>query len=400
MDAHDRLPAEAPADWRFALVRSVLEEDPRDARAVAVVRAAIPESIRPAADADFDALDWLAFVEAESQTPLKVLFPPARETPELSTSQRLVGRYANVWRKDIIGLESDNLLILSPVARPGAVARCLAYGEALCAVLEEMFALAVPESGEDLRGGLDQPLVLQLFASRDEYLSGAGDPSRGPEAASGLAWTAGHYDAKANVSRIFVPDDDRELDSVLQTYLHELAHHWLQMKCPLYSLDQTFARTGVEPGFWVAEGFASMVEEFRIEPRTRRWIAENTVSRNLDLVANAGEKAYVPWKLLFELSQARFWRLESTGEATIPSTTRLGAAYPWTAKAMFYAQSAATARWLWLGEEGRNRLVLLEFVRDFYTGKKESLDLAKRLGRTPEEIGRAIAEYARAELTY
>jgi hypothetical protein len=65
---------------------------------------------------------------------------------------------------------------------------------------------------------------------------------------------------------------------------------------------------------------------------------------------------------------------------------------------MFYAQAAATTRYLCEAQGGALRPKLFDFLRAYYTGEREKLDLPAVLGVDAEELGRAIVEHARSVL--
>src|SRR5205823_14076360 len=118
------LPAEASFALRAALVRAVLERAPGHAEAGTLVRAALPPGLPlPAA---FDALEWLDFAEAARATPIRVVTLPEKGEKDLSPQQRELGSARHTWRPDLVALESKQLLVITPVEKPGRIAKCLA----------------------------------------------------------------------------------------------------------------------------------------------------------------------------------------------------------------------------------------------------------------------------------
>ena len=372
------------------LLRALLRLDPDHGPARERIRLLVPVDLRPErAGPDFDALDWLAFVDATRRSPIRIVRPPAGE-PARDESQRIVARAAKTWRVDLLGFESEHLLILSPVRRPGALARCLAMGELVCAALGEIFA-----EGE-LERDTRRPLVLHLYDTQEEYL--ARGPDGSGEGGAGLSWTAGHYDQEENVSRIFLPERGDAFDSVMETYAHELTHHWLRMQCPMFPYEPLQPADATQPGYWVVEGFASLVDEFRFDLELGTWHPESPQSRRLDLVANAGTDQLLPWKDLYEMSHMRFTKMPFTGEPAIPSTCFLGLRHVVSARHMFYAQAAATCRYLFEAQGGARRDLLLDYVTAFYTHDRAGLGLEATLGVEPGELGRAVADWSRRSL--
>ena len=371
----------------LALLRATLEEDSGHPAAKARVLALIPEEVRP--ETLEYPLDWLDFVEATRITELSVYTEPGKERDDMPWGARMLGRVRAKWRKDLVAFESENLLILTPVKQPGAIARCISMGELVCDALESMFAEGDHERDDRY------PLLLYLYETKEEYLEQSGDKGDG-EAGNGLAWTAGHYNVHENISRIYIPDGEEEMESVLKTYAHELTHHWLRRLCPAIDPEATFHPKA--PGFWIVEGFASLVEEFSFDLRSRTWQVENPQSLRLDRVANAKKGQYLPWKGFFHGSQVGFWKLSIEPGPQLPSRCRLGVVFPVSRRSMFYAQAAAASRFFFQAEGGKYRPMLLEFLRAYYESDQEALDFEKIFGLDRKEAGELIMAFARAEM--
>ena len=77
-----------------------------------------------------------------------------------------------------------------------------------------------------------------------------------------MEWTAGHYSPLDRVERIYLPADDDEFRSVMNTYAHELTHHWLSMR---WLGKGNMGRAAVVPGYWIVEGFARFIEDQAME---------------------------------------------------------------------------------------------------------------------------------------
>ena len=374
--------------FKARLLRALLLEQPDHGPAREMTRLLIPTDLRPArAGPDFDTLDWLSFVEATQRAPIRVVRRPDEERRS-DPSQRILASAARSWRGDLTGFESEHLLIISPVHRPGALARCLTMGELVCGALEQIFA----------QGGVEREarerLVLHLYETKQEYLEHG--PGGGSEGGAGLTWTAGHYDQQENVSRIFVPDRAGAFETVMETYAHELTHHWLRMQCPMFPYKPFELADATQPGYWVVEGFASLVDEFRFDLERGTWHPDSPQSRRLDLVANAAEDQLFPWKDLYVLSHLRFTEMSFRGEPSIPSTCFLGLRHVVSARHMFYAQAAATSRYLFESEQRRGRL--LAYLTAFYTNDRPGLDVQRALGLDAEELGREVVGWSRRTL--
>lgn len=121
-------------------------------------------------------------------------------------------------------------------------------------------------------------------------------------------------------------------------------------------------------------------------------------SLRLDLVAYADASLRMPWATFFAESNVGFygWRYEGPPEA--PSSIFLGQRHIPSAQQMFYAQAAATTRYLYEAQGGALRPKLFAFLRAYYTGDRAHLDLPAALGVEADELGRAIVDHARSVL--
>jgi hypothetical protein len=115
----------------------------------------------------------IAFVEA-NETDL------GRQTADQNKLLELRQR----WREDLIALQSERMLVYTPVTAPGSVARCLWLGERVCAELERPFA-PFPRVREPTNR-----MRLLLYESQREYLRESRKALKG--GAGHLAWTDGH----------------------------------------------------------------------------------------------------------------------------------------------------------------------------------------------------------------
>ncbi len=363
-----------------ALLRELLARDPGDPRAGAAVRSKIPPDA-PVGDA-FDAESWLDFLDVEAKTPVRFL--DLARAVQGSSERAILERQASEWRPDLVGFRTDRLHVVTAPGRPGAVARALDLGERMCELLEQMFL--APQERRELPAG--EPMTLLLYADQREYVEQSRKARSGPEAV--LGWTVGHYNGGENLSRMFVPEEDGLLREFLGTYAHELTHHWLATRAPFATRVQPLDL----PGYWVAEGFATMVEEFRLDVETGAWSAENPRAHSLDFVANAPAEALLPWETFFALSPLDFAELGTKPKASFPLAWRLGVEAEASEIQLFYAQAAAAAHYLFRTSEGTKR-ALFTAVEGWYRGDRSATNPAAALGITPSELGARIRAFAR-----
>jgi len=360
---------------RAELLRAVLERMPDQPGAVAAVRAAIPEGV-PLPET-FDARRWLMLADAVQADPVRISPPDGPDRAPIEVARR-------TWDKNVIGLRSKNLLILTPAPDPAQIASCLATGEFVCRALEDLFGKAKPD---------DDPLVLHLFRTRQAYLKATAGMSRGHVDERTKA-SAGHYNSRLNLSRIFLPGGEDAFADVTHTYQHELVHHWLQARCPLPRTRGARGHGPWTPGFWLVEGIAELFGEFKFDLRRREVTTQDPRAASLDIVAHAPDRRRIPWPALLTVNQALYAQLKLDDVVPVPVRWRVGLRRPMTQTGMFYAQAAATAHYLYHRSD-KTRGALVELVRKYYEGSLTAKDLEKIAGLTPEKLGQAVRKYAR-----
>lgn len=379
------LAAAEPAVRRFFLL-DALARDPNHPIAREMVRASIPAYIAPGEP--FDPREWLDVHTTFSGIPIEQVTPPQGEAPDLSPAQRELGAALHYWRPDLLGLKSPRLMIITPARQPRALAACLSLGELVCSALDETF------TGPERRRESRWPLLLQLFESRKEY-QGLALPGADPHGAR--EWSAGHYDVQANLTRIWLPEGEDPDERLLATYAHELAHHWFQVRCPLYAEREAQAALTSGPrALWLVEGLATFVESWIFEPGPGVYDTFNLRSDHLDVVANAPASVLLPWASVVDASGADFHGLSRKPVAEIPSTWELLAVRQPTPLHLFYEQSALLCAYLFHAGE-QTRAALMEHVREVYTGKALAKDgsFERRFGMAPEALGAAASAWAR-----
>lgn len=381
----------AAADQRRGL-RFVLAHANDHAATVAAIRAMVPAGL-PVAE-PFQAGDWLDFLAVVAHTPVSFLeaslddFAKGDLDPIAAQNKQQLLQWRKDWRKDLQAVQSARLLLFSPVTQPGSLAKALATGELVCELLESMFA-AMPVKRQDPR-----PMLVFIYPDQAEYLNES--KKLGVDS---VEWTAGYYsyDERPAKSRLFVPRDDAGFARVLPTLAHELTHHWLMDRCP--AIEPNAAGALYRPkGFWIVEGFASMVEQFTFDFERHSFRLGDGNLRRADIVASA-EQNLLPWGKLVAMSGLDYDRFAQRQRPfPVASRTQLGRAYQATALGLFYAQSAMLARYLYEAEDGAHRQQLLDFVCAYYEGRGDALDFAKAFGVTADELGPKVLAFAQSLL--
>lgn len=375
--------ARSAADYRAGL-RFLLEQQPRSAFAQQSVRQLLRRH-DPAivAREPFQAADWLHYLAAVANTPVQWL----AADPEGGTYPRQLHQWQQSWRKDLRAVQSERLVLFSPITEPGSLARALATGELVCDVLERMFA-NMPKRRTEL-----EPMLVFLYSARADYLR----ESR-KIGASVAAIASGYYSwhEQPPKSRLFVPGDAVGFASALPTLAHELTHQWLMDRCPAFEPNAAAALAGPK-AFWIVEGFASLIEQFEFD------VANNTARfgkggdlHRADLVASLPTGRHLDWDWLVNAKRSQFARLTNGKQLLdVGSRTRLGRRYRVRAVDLFYAQSAMLTRYLYEAEGGKYRQRLLDYVVSYYTGKLDELDFEKAFGVAGKDLGDKVAQYAK-----
>jgi hypothetical protein len=373
-----KLPAEASAEVRIGLLRRILAVNPEHPGVRAAILQLLPVSLRP--PDPFQSQEWLEFLAAIQHTPVSVVEGEIEGNSGWSEQQ--LSRLRDSWREDLIAIESAQLLVVTPLQSPGRIARCLALGELICATLEGFFA-----AGKHVREKR-RPLLLLLYETQEEY-------NRESSNLSGFVeWTAGHYSPNEKLSRLFLPADGDAFAEVQSVFAHELTHHWIFERCPLFT-EQELKELGHEtPGFWIVEGFATLIESLQFDLWGQRYSSQ-PLSDSLDIVANAEARSFVPWHLLVRMTQGDFFRLNKEAHLSVPLSQYLGLEREMSQARMFYDQSAAICEYLFEADQGRHRPVLIEYVGNYHRDRRSRLDFESAFGIDPKELGKRVIDFAR-----
>lgn len=386
------LGTEAPVHRATALWRAALARDPAEPRVAPWIRERLPKGL--ALGEPFDAADALDLLESDAEAAVRIVVAPApgQREADLSWSQKHLGAAKYHWRKDLVGIESGELLLLTPVSRPGRLSHCLSLGRLVARTLEEMCA-----SGTKTRKD-PWPLLQHLYESQEEYLRESTKKERGmlgEAARRGLSHTAGHFDPEDGVTRVFVPDGDDGFEQIRETYAHELTHHWMQARCPLFA-ELEISRGAAAPGMWIVEGLADFVAGMRYDLARRRVDTFSPNAAFLDVVAHAERP--IDWAWLYGAPRSAAYALVSEPPVQVPVRRRLGQHLVLSPINLFYAQSAATCAYLWHAEGGKHRQAFLEAVTARYTGKLKRGEFTQRFGVDEATLGKRVVAWSRRVL--
>jgi len=371
-------------------LRFLLERDPAHAGIADQIRAMLPDGVDPGAP--FLAADWLDYLGAAERTDFRIFeasladFDRDDVDPIAMQGKASLLEWRDRWRKDLKALQSERILLFTPLTQPGSTARAMATGELVCDLLESMFG-HMPKRRDDPR-----PMLVFVYPDREEYL--AESAKVGHES---VEWTAGYYSwqERPSKSRLFVPKDDAGFQSALPTLAHELTHHWLMDRCQAFQ--PNVAQVMMAPrAFWIVEGFAGLIGQFEYDfERREARLSDRGELQRADLVASLTKRQMLPWDKLVQVSRGQFQgMLKSEQTLKVGSRTRLGRGYQATLVSLFYAQSAMLARYLYEAEDGKYRDALFDYVVAFYTGEVGKLDFEKAFGVSAKDLGPKVVAFS------
>jgi len=350
-----------------------------------------PEQEKAAAEARVVWLDWKIDVLPSKFGRIRLL----------STRHEEMDRAKELWRtrdsegkfqyKTIYGVETDEIVFLTPLKRTDIVKTCVSIARFTARALEELFATDKPK-----RGTTD-PLVIYFYENNKQYveLSGRG---RGVAPNPTIAMSAGHYVPSENVSRFFWPDRPGAKHSVRETFVHELTHHWIQERNPRWErAEQPQGMDAVTiKGAWIVEGIAVFMQEARFDLERGTWSHFNPHAMALDTVASiAKEKSLMDWTKMFTVTKQELHQVVETGKimGTYKGKWNIFP-IPMSEMLLFYKQSGSTCIYLYWAENGKYREKLLDYVTAYYTGNKEGTDIEKAFGMTPAQLGAKVEKFA------
>ncbi len=355
----------------LALLREALRLSPKHEAALKALEEAAPASFALGDRRLW--LDWHLDVEVGGAT----LAGAANEG--LATARK-------TWRDDLFGVETGPILLLTPVRDTSVLGRCLACGRLTARLLAELFA------GYPVVRRQGGPMLVYLFADREEYLQCSGGVL-GSEVRADLEWTAGHYSPHERVSRFFWHKERDAERRIVGTFVHELTHHWLEEQNPAQDPARMRA-SALTPGYWIVEGFATLLEEGQYDIERGTWSLFAPRSRSLDVVASIGGTDLVlPWPAFYRLHQMAAQGLPPDSEKSFSRRWALGR-QSCAPRRIFYEQAGATCHFLYHAEGGRFRKALLDYVIAQNAGDEPRLTIEAAFGMSGADLGRRVVEFA------
>lgn len=353
-------------DGRLRILRALLKEVPDHGPALDLVRAAIPK------DSPFEQpRQWLTWhLDLESRG-----FRIA--DPERTDLKR--AKYK--WRPDLYGVESDGMLLVTPLRDLDVVAACALRMRTTIRTLARLFRTAKPL----IRSR--KPLTVHLFVNRRNFADQAGY-ERTVDVPPYFRWELGTFDAKENLTRLLRPEDSKHsVDRQLAyTLAHEVARHWMYSYCPRYSDRQLF-NADAASGYGLRVGFFSLVAEAGFD------LDEETIDfshRPATSLRYVRKGPLFDWDKFFLMNMNDIHRLNGHDDQLYKAKrTRT------TYGQRFMFQGGATCHYLYNAHNGRYRDVLIAFIANQYQGKQEKLNPRKVFGLDPAKLGAAVVAWAK-----
>jgi hypothetical protein len=292
----------------------------------------------------------------------------------------------------VYGVETDEIVFITSLERTDTVKHCVSIARFTARALEEMMKV------DDPKRGTSDPLVIYLYANQKQYIELSGQ-GRGAAPNPTIAMSAGHYVPTENVSRFFWPNRPGAKDSVKETFVHELTHHWIQERNPRWArADQAMGEKSVTtPGSWIVEGMAVFMQESRFDLERGTWSHFNPKMLSLDSVDSIGrQKKLMDWKKLFTITKQELHEIVDTKKLQAKYEGRWNL-FPigMSEMLLFYKQSGSTCTYLYWAENGKYREALKEYVTSYYCGKKAKTSIQAAFGMTEAELGKRVEAFAK-----
>ena len=176
------LARQTDAAERHAILEHLFGRRPDHQGALGLLLRDLPDGIR---DVSGDPLGWLKLARLATQDELRFV---GAEGTSRAAKTRLATERAR-WRPDLIGVETDRIVLVGPPSVPAALARGVRVGSRVTGALDEIF-------GVDAQAR--EPLSVLVHPDRASYEAFASEGLHG--------WAAGHYSPAEHVSHLFVPE--------------------------------------------------------------------------------------------------------------------------------------------------------------------------------------------------
>ncbi len=390
VEAASSLPDTVPVVYATTLVRAAAERSRYHPGATEWVRTHLPKGLSPKGISDLP--EWLDFVDMNPGASVRIFGPKEKVPADVpSAVAEALAEARTKWRDDLVGFLNGPLLVVSPPEHPSAISRCLALGRIVSDQLDADFASIGPARTES------EILVLHLFPNQPEYLNQSVS-EKNPEPGAGfggLENSAGHYDQRANVTRIFFPVGEGG-DSVVATYTHELTHHWIARRRPPRSADESLGDAAGGPGYFVVEGYADFVRNFAYDVVAKKATPANPRAEYADVVAACPAAKLVAWPKVFAFPQRDAYAMIKEGEVRLALRWKMGHENGFSLGTLYYAQAAATTAYLFLADGGKYRPALFKHLYDHYAGESDPDALLKAVGCSADELGARIVAWCKA----
>lgn len=305
---------------------------------------------------------WLAW--SEELSPCDGEFVAA-DDPSWSATK------APPWKDRSILIRTPNILLISIDKDPATVGACLRSAEGAVRCLDQLMPDPAVAAAKAPR------LEVRLLADRKEYLAeGSATGEAPPE------WSAGYYRSDTGVSRFYVPRTAESAEPLgrpfTKTVVHELTHQVLDRRwAPLSERDRE--KTANQPGFWLVEGIAQLVEDQAVEAGRGGSRLDDRGVPSVEVCAQlAHDDKLLPMKDFVAWSHLDFARMKEASLGTVRVAHQLGLRQL-SRRSLFYEQAGALVFFLVNQSEADARAHFFEVLRRHYE-LSDVDDLATELG--------------------
>jgi hypothetical protein len=378
--------APTPDPLAWDALAQALQDSPWAAAAAARVRELLPPGV--SADPNQPLSSYLLLARLHQRGGVQVLRPDPEADPATASRElKILNIRAHQWRPDLVAYQTNDLLLVTPLSTPTSIATCLARGQLLCEVLRAEFLRDAPASALRVREE-NRRMRIELCEDRAEFLRISGGPGRGMDPLAPMA--AGLYNHGDQISYLFVEPGDRDLSNTIQTFLHELVHQWIDLRCPLLANCRDVRSSR---GYWVAEGIASCAEGWHLDPWNWQLLSTDLPTAHLQLAQGLPEDKWFPWAGLLKWHQAAAF--QRAKERFSAHTWGWMPQEEFNGVNLFYSQSAALSAALFADPSPNRRGALLRCLVAHYSDSaaQEDQDILALTGLDAEGLQALVRAY-------
>jgi len=286
-------------------------------------------------------------------------------------------RTRHYWRPDLYGIESDDIMLMTPCGDIALLASTLRRAKICLDTLRALFKTDKP------RARRKQPMRIDLFIHKKNFQEKVGY-SKAASIPPYFRWSLGRYLPREDVSRFLASDDAARLHYV---FLHELTRQWLWSRNPRFSTAKVIYADDAM-GYWIVAGLPAMMAEGAYDVDAGTVDLAPKDARSLRLVQQrlreGSKDALLPWNLFLMMDTEEVHAMN--GGKRLSGGTRPGYLYA--------MQAAVTCSYMYAADKGAHRQRLADYLVNHYLGNQPALVPQNALGKRAPEFGAAVVGWA------